>query len=118
MIGIASPPSSPQLSWGQYVKQRQSDLQQLGQELESGNLSGAQSEFQDIVSLASETPSLPDGRQFLMSERQQDFDSIGQALENGNGSGALNAFDQLEATFHSSAKAETGGYSLDRDVGQ
>ncbi len=88
-----------------YFKQRNADLKQLGQDLQSGDLTDAESEFQDIVSLAQGNP-LPAGKQFFIKDRQQDFDAIGQALQSGNASDALQAFTQLEDTFHPQAQAQ------------
>jgi hypothetical protein len=94
-----------------YFKQRNADLKQLGQDLQSGDLTDAESEFQDIVSLAQSSP-LPAGKQFFMNNRQQDFDAIGQALQSGSASNALQAFAQLEDTFHPQAQGLSGSPAL------
>jgi hypothetical protein len=84
----------------EYFQTRQSDLQQLGQDLQSGNTSAAQTDFSNIVSLGQSGP-LPNGEAFLVPQRQQDFNDIGQALQSGNLSGAQQAFTDLADTFQS-----------------
>jgi activator of HSP90 ATPase len=93
-----------------YFKQRNADLKQLGQDLQSGDLTDAEQEFQDIVSLAQDNP-LPTGKQFFANVRQQDFDAIGQALQSGNASDALQSFTQLEDSFHHKVQDSTGSAS-------
>jgi hypothetical protein len=88
----------------EYFQTRNSDLKQLGQDLEAGNTSAAQSDFNNIVTLGQNGP-LPNGEDFLVPERQQDFNNIGQALQNGNLSGAQQAFTQLAETFQNSQQA-------------
>ncbi len=82
-----------------YFQQRRSDLQQLGQDLQSGDLTDAQTEFNAIQTLGQNGP-FANGDVFYLSNRQQDFNAIGQALQAGNLADAQQAFAQLEATFH------------------
>jgi hypothetical protein len=82
-----------------YFQQRRTDLQQLGQDLQSGNLSAAQQDFTTLQSLAQSGP-LSGGNAFAVSTRQQDFTAIGQALQSGNLSAAQQAYSQLESTFN------------------
>lgn len=82
-----------------YFQQRSSDLQQLGQALESGDLTSAQQEYQAIQSLGQSGP-FANGDPFRMSQREQDFEAIGQALQSGDLTAAQEAFAQLESTFH------------------
>jgi hypothetical protein len=86
----------------QYFQTRQSDLQQLGQNLNAGNLSAAQTDFQDITTLGQTGP-FANGNPFGAAQREQDFTAIGQALQSGNASAAQQAFANLEATFQKSA---------------
>jgi hypothetical protein len=81
-----------------YFQQRSSDLQQLGQALQSGDLAGAQQEFQALQTLGQSGP-FANGDAFKMSRREQDFEAIGQALQSGDLTGAQQAFAQLESTF-------------------
>ncbi len=92
-----SPVSSSSLSQQleQYFQTRQTDLQQLGQALAQGNLSGAQTAFNNIVTLGQSGPSA-NGNPFLNSQREQDFNAIGQALQNGDLAGAQQAFATLQ----------------------
>ena len=66
-----------------YFQQRGSDLQQLGQALQSGDLAGAQQEYGAIQNLGQNGP-FANGDAFKVSQRQQDFDAIGQALQSGD----------------------------------
>ena len=93
--------SSSSLVQAQYFQDRKSDLQQLGQALQSGDLSGAQQDFSTIEGLAQNGP-FASGDAFAVNQRQQDFASIGQALQSGDIAGAQQAFAQLQSTFSSS----------------
>jgi hypothetical protein len=82
----------------EYFQTRNSDLKQLGQDLESGNTGAAESEFNNIVTLGQNGP-VPNGEAFFISQRQQDFNNVGEALQSGSLSGAQQAFAQLAETF-------------------
>ncbi len=88
----------------QYFHTRQSDLQELGTALGTGDLSGAQSAFQAITNLGQSGP-FAGGNPFAITQREQDFTAIGTALQSGDLSGAQQAFSALNATFE---KAHTG----------
>jgi hypothetical protein len=90
--------SSPNQQVQQYYQTRQSDLRQLGQALQSGNLSEAQTEFNNITTLGQSGP-FASGQPFAINQREQDFTAIGQALQNGDLAGAQQAFSQLSSTF-------------------
>jgi len=81
----------------QFFQDRQSDLEQLGQSLHSGDLAGAQQEYSAIQTLAQNGPF--DGSAFAGNPREQDFTAIGQALQSGDLSGAQQGFVELESTF-------------------
>jgi hypothetical protein len=82
----------------QYFQTRQSDLQQLGQALQSGDTAAAQQEFSNITSLGQNGP-VPGGNSFFVSQRQTDFNAIGQALQNGDLASAQQAFVSLQNSF-------------------
>ena len=82
----------------QYFQTRQTDLQQLGQALGTGDLAGAQTAFQAITQLGQNGP-FANGDPFLKSQREQDFTAVGQALQSGDLAGAQQAFSALKATF-------------------
>jgi len=84
---------------GQFFQSRLSELQDLGQSLQSGNLAGAEQDFNSIQSFAQTGPF--NGKAFGVSQREQDFSDIGQALQSGDISGAKQDFAQLESTFSS-----------------
>lgn len=92
---VSSASLSQQLE--QYFQTRRGDLQQLGQALAQGNLSGAQTAYNNIVTLGQSGPSST-GAPFLNSTREQDFTAIGQALQSGDLAGAQQAFASLRNT--------------------
>ena len=90
-----------------YFQARNSDLKQLGQALQSGDLAGAQQEFSAIQNLGQSGP-FANGNEFQANQRQQDFNAIGQALQAGDLAGAQQAFAQLTSTtlqHHRSSEA-------------
>lgn len=88
-----------------YFQQRGSDLQQLGQALQSGDLAGAQQEFSAIQTLGQSGP-FANGDPFMVNQREQDFQAIGQALQSGDLAGAQQAFAQLESDLHPQKSSE------------
>jgi hypothetical protein len=87
-----------------YFQSRKTDLQGLGQALQSGDLSTAQQEFQAIQTLGQGGP-FASGNPFANTTREQDFQAVGQALQSGNLSGAQQAFSQLASTFRGGLQA-------------
>jgi hypothetical protein len=87
-----------QVQGQQYFQTRASDLRQLGQALSSGDLSGAQTAFNNLVALGQSGPS-SGGNVFKVSQREQDFNHIGNALQSGNLAAAQEAFGNLAKTF-------------------
>jgi hypothetical protein len=81
-----------------YRQQRQADLAQLGQALQSGDLAGAQSAFNTLTALGQSGP-YKNGQTFARADRAQDFQAIGQALQSGDLAGAQSAFASLAGTF-------------------
>jgi|SRR5579863_4960542 hypothetical protein len=90
----------------QYFQERGSDQQALGQALQSGDLAGAQQEYNAIQTLAQSGP-FANGGAYKVSQRQQDFAAIGQALQAGDLTGAQQAFAQLQATFKQTQPGRT-----------
>jgi hypothetical protein len=86
----------------QYFQTRQSDLQQLGQALQSGDLAGAQTAYNNIVQLGQSGP-FASGDPFSRPQREQDFTAIGQAVQSGDLAGAQAAFSTLQSTFQKGA---------------
>ncbi|MFZ0418157.1 MAG: hypothetical protein WAM04_08620 [Candidatus Sulfotelmatobacter sp.] len=80
-----------------YFQTRNSDVQQLGKALSSGNLANAQVAYNNITALGQAGP-FANGNSFRVPQREQDFDAIGQALLSGNLAGAQQAFAALKAT--------------------
>ncbi len=90
----------------QYYQTRSSDVQQLGQALSQGNLSAAQTAYNNIVSLGQSGP-FASGDPFANSQREQDFNAIGQALQEGNLSAAQQAFQTFSSTWKSQSTQST-----------
>ena len=82
-----------------YFHQRRADLQQLSKDLQAGDLTAAQQDFNAIQTLAQNGP-FSGGDAFKVNARQQDFAAVGQALQSGDIAGAQQAFAQLQATFN------------------
>ena len=88
---------------------RQSDLEQLGTALSSGDLKTATQDYQNLVQLGQQGP-FASGQPFSRSDRTADFQAIGQALQSGSLATAQQEFTTLEDTFNnaSSAGLQTG----------
>lgn len=82
----------------QYFQTRGTDLGQLGKALSSGNLSDAQTAYNNIVSLGQSGP-FAGGNPFKLTGREGDFAAVGQALQSGDLAGAQQAFQGLVNTF-------------------
>jgi hypothetical protein len=93
--GVSSVSLNQQLQ--SYFQTRNSDVQQLGQALRSGNLAGAQVAYNNITALGQGGP-FASGNAFRGSQREQDFNAIGAALQSGDLAGAQQAFGALRAT--------------------
>jgi hypothetical protein len=89
----------------QYFQTRQSDLQQLGQALQSGDLAGAQTAYNSITALGQTGP-FASGNPFWKTNRETDFTAVGQALQSGDLAGAQQAFTTLEGTFRREVGAQ------------
>lgn len=96
---ISTPLITQETPLQSYLAQRTSDLQQLRQDLQSGNLAAAQTDFSNIQTLAQSSP-FANGNAFAVNARQQEFNAIGQALQAGDLAGAQQAFSQLRNSFH------------------
>jgi hypothetical protein len=100
-----------------YFQGRQSDQHQLGQALQSGDVSEAETDFNNIAALGQNGP-FPTGEPYANSQREQDFTSIGQALQSGNLAGAQQAFSQLQSTFsHTTSESGSGSGSSGGSTG-
>ncbi len=81
-----------------YFGLRHRDLRQLGQALQTGDLTSAQQEYAAIQNLGKRGP-FSKGQPFLNSDRQQGFEAIGAALQSGDLAAARQAFEQLRSTL-------------------
>jgi hypothetical protein len=80
-----------------FFQTRNSDVQQLGKALSSGNLAQAQVAYNNITAVGQGGP-FASGNSFRSSQRQQDISAIGQALQSGDLAGAQQAFAALQST--------------------
>jgi hypothetical protein len=80
-----------------FYQTRQSDLKQLGTDLQSGNLAGAQQAYTTLAALGQNGP-FANSEPFAKSSRAQAFDAIGQALQAGDLAGAQAAFATLKSS--------------------
>jgi hypothetical protein len=96
-----------------YFQTRNSDVQQLGKALSSGNLEQAQVAYNNITAVGQGGP-FASGNSFRVPEREQDFQAIGQALQSGDLAGAQSAFAALKATANDAG--ETPPWTAGGDV--
>jgi hypothetical protein len=88
-----------------YFQTRYADLQQLGHALKSGDLAGAQTAYNNIVTLGQSGP-FAGGNPFRINQREQDFTAIGQPLQSGDLAGAQQAFAKLASTFNGGKRVD------------
>lgn len=81
-----------------FFSQRRSEMKQLGKDLQSGDLTAAQHDYQNLQTLGQSGP-FADGGPYASAGREQDFKSIGAALQSGNLDGAKQALLTLHQTF-------------------
>jgi len=81
-----------------FRQQRKTEIQQLGQALQSGDADAAQQAYDALVALGQNGP-LRNGQTFQRADRAQDFAAIGWALQSGDLASAKQAFTDLANTF-------------------
>jgi hypothetical protein len=81
-----------------FRQQRKTEIQQLGQALQSGNADAAQQAYDALVALGQNGP-FRNGQTFQRTDRTQDFAATGQALQSGDLAAAKHAFMALANTF-------------------
>jgi outer membrane protein assembly factor BamD (BamD/ComL family) len=81
--------------------QMQQDFQQLGQDLQSGNLSAAQSEFTSLQQLTQGTSSTSANSTTSNNPISQEFAQLSQDLKSGNLSAAQSDYSKLQQDFQS-----------------
>jgi len=86
-------------TWQAKTQTIQSEFQQLGQDLQSGNLSQAQSDFK---TLSQNLPSSVQGNSTL----SQAFSSLGTALQSGNVSAAQKAYTTLQLDVQQAGQSQ------------
>jgi hypothetical protein len=95
---LSTAPTDPKSTFLQkYFKERRSEVQQLKDALQSGDLAAAQQDYNNLVALGNKV--LHKDNPFLRSDRALDFNAIGGALQNGDLDGARQAFAALQSTY-------------------
>jgi hypothetical protein len=94
---LSATPSTSTTPWQAYFRERQPEILQLNKDLKAGDLTAAQHDYNNLVSLGNTV--LHSKNPFVRSDRALDFDAIGGALQNGDLAGARQAFAALEKTF-------------------
>jgi hypothetical protein len=98
-----------------FYQSRQSDVQTLGNALQSGDLTTAQQAYAQLVSLGQSGP-FGSSSPFQRSDRAADFQAIGQALSSGDLATAQASFANLQQTFGQSASSGTDRQNLQADT--
>ncbi len=83
------------------MQQFQKEFQQLGQDLQSGNLSAAQSDFATLQQYAPQTSSSSSSQS--SNPIAQEFSQLSQDLQSGNLSAAQSDFSTLQQDFQNAA---------------
>jgi hypothetical protein len=83
------------------VQQFQKEFQQLGEDLQSGNLSAAQSDFVTLQQLGPQSTTGSASTAQSTSPIAQAFNQLAQDLQSGNISGAQQAFKTIQQDFQS-----------------
>ena len=83
------------------MEQARKDFQQLGQDLQAGNLSAAQSDFAAMQKFGPQSNSRSPTQN--NSSLSQDFQQLSQDLESGNTAAALRDYSNVQQDFQSQA---------------
>ena len=83
------------------IQQFQQEFQQLGQDLQSGNLSAAETDFTTLQSLRPQSSSSSSTSSTSTSPIAQEFQQLSQALQSGNVTAAQQDYSQLQQDFQS-----------------
>lgn len=97
----------PQLT-SSTIKQFQQDFQQLGQDLQSGNLTAAESDFTTLQQLQS--PSISASTSQSSNPIAQAFNQLAQDLKSGNLSAAQQDFSTLQQDIQNGAQSSQGAH--------
>jgi outer membrane protein assembly factor BamD (BamD/ComL family) len=92
------------------IQQFQQDFEQLGEDLQSGNLSAAQTDFTTLQSLSPQSSSSSSATSSSSSSTSsnpiaQEFQELSQALQSGNLTQAQTDYSQLQQDFQSQSSS-------------
>ena len=88
---------NPKTNLQTYFKERNAEVRQLNQALQSGDIATAQQDYNNIVALGNSV--IHRDNPFFRADRGLDFNAIGGALQNGDLAGAKQAFAALQSTY-------------------
>ena len=100
--------------WQKYLAERRPEVRQLQEALQSGNLSGAETAYNNLVSLGNTV--LHQNNPFVRSDRA-DFSAIGGELQSEDLSAAQHALAELESTFKLRPSAESSSAAATPESG-
>ena len=90
------------------MQQFQKEFQQLGQDLQSGNLSAAQSDFVTLQQMGTQSASSSTSATQSNSPLAQAFNQLAQDLKSGNIGAAHQDFAQIQQAFQNQASQTKG----------
>lgn len=98
-------------------QQFEQEFQQLGQDLQSGNLSGATADLGAIQKLAPQNANGGTSTAFSNSPIGQAFNQLAQDLQSGNLSGAQQDYSSIQTDIQNRVSQERGGHHHHHDGG-
>lgn len=87
--------------------QHEKEFQQLGQDLESGNLSAAQSDFTTLQQLAPQSSSTTSTSSSSANSLVKAFNQLAQDLQSGNLSAAQQDYANIQQDFEQAAQSQS-----------
>ncbi len=90
------------------MQQFQKEFQQLGQDLQSGNLSAAKSDFVTLQQMGTQSASISTSATQSNSPLAQAFNQLAQDLKSGNIGAAQQDFAQIQQAFQNQASQTKG----------
>jgi len=94
-----------------FYQNRQADVKQLGNALQSGDLNGAQQAYNALAALGQSGP-FAGSEPFSKSSRAQAFEAVGQALQSGDLAGAQAAFATLTGKNSSASTSQAASSAV------
>ena len=99
------------------MQQFQKEFQQLGQDLQSGNITAAQSDFVTLQQIGSQSTASATSSTQSNSPLAQAFNQLAQDLKSGNVSAAQQDFTQIQQAMQDQGSQSTHGHHHHRGGG-